>query len=663
MAQLKQVGQGQLAALGPVFASLLMLMGLVFALLGIKFWGFRRRLTFDRGNQSSNRRSAQQQAAMPPRYAAYESQVNGTDHAVQGVFRQRNLEEFESAPSAGNKYLTGSVPNLRLAELPPLESSSSVAFRAQPQSMRRSRHKVHSANFDYYGEPPTRQPPVPPVQTLPAPVAETEPNSKLDMPNFDHFAEKYELVSAQPAVEQLKAPKSNVGNYLKYEQVDDVPEILTPDDEHAGAAISVAAVVHQATPVTPVTPIEQPLPLEHTDSAFVVEIIAGTPDTIERVDSPIGHQLFADLELTQHETQPEFRRTRSSYEMNEADILDIQTDFSDVPLPGSPPGFGKSIDDDWENFEDLHTVVELPEPNWLAHPQAEQLSSVETTLSEANLQLEHVVQQQSLFQQLELIEPQDVTIATEPEPPPYSAERPQLPDYESLMQLDSFQGKRNLPKYADVVSQDPANSARFVSSIEDLLEELRVSEVTPPAEQVRTFEQLYEELEPTNSPLPARRPPQPTPRITKPTTLNVRGNAPPLTCYTPEELGSSSASSEAEAEVETLVVAAPQPAKRAGRTLKVRFDVENLRYYQSAEVPSSNESEEEDFESASELSPQSPRNLDLAMPRLFATQISQEDSDEETFGRAIRQHRTMTDALPSILQLEHPTLIHKDTEA
>lgn len=53
----------------------MLLMSLVMALLGIKIWGFRRRLTFDSGGGRSTTRATQQQPQTAPRYAAYESQV------------------------------------------------------------------------------------------------------------------------------------------------------------------------------------------------------------------------------------------------------------------------------------------------------------------------------------------------------------------------------------------------------------------------------------------------------------------------------------------------------------------------------------------------------------------------------------------------------------
>ncbi|KAL7734846.1 hypothetical protein ACLKA6_011125 [Drosophila palustris] len=717
MAQLTYVGQGAAATFGPLLATAMLLVSLVLALLGIKFWGFRRRLTFDRA-PATQQPQQQSQSQQTPRYAAYESQVNGTDNAVHGVFRQRNTEEFESTRptnSAGSKYLAGSVPNLSLSSLAPREHkdvasipelAGTVPYRSgpEPQAARRVRREVHSANYEYYATPPTRQPPAPPGAAdavaatppppQPAPLTAAEPKAleQLDIPNFDHFAEKYELISAKPngcgePRESQLVHKGN-GRYVKYEQVDDVPELLTPDDDQAGAAISVAAMVHhipkesqqdllqksqeeyQLEPLTIHSiqlPNDQLLPLEHTDSAFVVEIIAGTPDSMEQTDPVIAPKLFDDLELTTHQVDPAFELKRSSNEMNEADILDIQPDFSGLQLmepeaesgPNSPPGFGKSIDEDWENFENLDHVTDLPEPNWSVHP-----AMLETPLqeeSETNLELENVVQHDTLFQQLELMEP--AADVSQSEPPPYEARLPPppiLPDYESLMQQDKSKTLRNLPKYADVVGQDRANGTRYVSSIEDLFGELQVNGEAPTdnSTHVSNFEELCEELEIVPSPVPARRAPQPAPRVSKPATLSARGDAPPLTCYEPEELPNSSSSEEET--VDPAPQSHPQPAKRQRH---VRFDVENLQYYQSAEVPSSNESEV-DFQSADESDTEwpprptqrmvtLPTDEEVSVPRLFGTQVSQEESDDdEAFGRAIRQHRTMTEALRPVVQLE-----------
>ncbi|XP_032289997.1 uncharacterized protein [Drosophila virilis] len=615
---------------------------------------------------------------------------------------------------SANKYLTGSVPNLQLTKLAPYaykeetsipELAGPVPYCSEPQAARRRRREVHSASYEYYSTPPTRQPPAPPTA-----VAAAEPPSQLDIPNFDHFAEKYKLISAKASSEE---PKEH-GRYVKYEQVDDVPELLTPDDDQVGAAISVAAQVHHVPAViqtqtepelsTEAEPAQDTvynsrfLELEHTDSAFVVEIIDGTPDSIEQTDPVIARNLFDNLEMPQHMEDAEFERIRSTYEMNEADILDMQPDFAELgnqlPAPSSPPGFGKSIDDDWENFANLEIVTNSPQSSWsvLDPSRTEQID-------ETNIDLENVVQQESLFQELELIPPTDgqhtfrqQITAHSFEPPPYDMQPhnlPILPDYESLMQLEGSQNNKNLPKYADVVGKGKGkeNVAKYVSSIEDLFVELQVNGEPPTGnslplvEEVHNFEELCEELQIAASPVPARRPPQPAPRVSKPATLNVRGDAPPLTCYEREELPSSSSS---EAEVEEIAIApplpaAPQPTKRIGRTLKVRFDVDNLQYYQSAEVPSSNESDVE-FESADEqdepqlpsrstqplipLLPDEPSpNAEPDVPRLFSTQVSLEDSDDEAFGRAIRQHRSMTDALRPVVHLDRTAQGDRITEA
>lgn len=93
MAQLNNVGQGKFtvqplspqaficssiaAVFGPLAATAMLLLSLVFALLGIKFWGFRRRLRFDRTISTTTAAAAtSQQQLQPPQYAAYESQVS-----------------------------------------------------------------------------------------------------------------------------------------------------------------------------------------------------------------------------------------------------------------------------------------------------------------------------------------------------------------------------------------------------------------------------------------------------------------------------------------------------------------------------------------------------------------------------------------------------------
>ncbi|XP_001352786.3 uncharacterized protein [Drosophila pseudoobscura] len=688
MAQLENVGQGRHAVVGPMLASAMLLVGLLFALLGIKIWGFRRRLTFDRSGGSSRSSPAQAQQA-PPRYAAQESQVNGTDNAVHGVFRQRNLEEFESSwpssTSTVNSYLAGSVPNLRMGE--PAE----VLYRAPPQTQRRRRKEVLSAHSDSYSAPPTRMPPSPPTRAVPpadlAVAVAPEPPSELGMPNFDHFAEKYALISAAQQTEdaarttQLRSKDS--GRYVKFDPVDDVPELLTPEDDQGGtSSLSVTAVVHRGAPPadeheSEMTSSSQEAGDQSADSAFVVAVIAGSPEATTPPQATLGRSLFDDLELPSGEQDPEFVRIRSSFVMNEADILDL-------PAAGSPPGFGKSIEEDWENWENLDAVAEVPEPNWALHPGAleqlppvettlseatlsldnvEQLPPVETTLSEATLALDNLEQVEGLFHQLELMEPAPRGHPEAPpdlqsvEPPPYDPGPLYLPDYESLMQLEDSRASHTLPKYTEAVGGE-----RFVSSIEDLYAELETNGGTGPSSSeaptngIDNFEDLCQEMAvagavtvaeaEAEAPRPA---PQPAPRSTKTSTLNVRGDAAPLPCYHPEELpGSSSSEDEAPS--------APRPAQRNPRTLRVRFDVENLQYYQSAEVVASSSGESEEdrppprpmmrstiFEPEPEPEPGPGHN---SVPSLFGAQVSQEDSsDDEAFGRAISQHRTMTAAL------------------
>ncbi|XP_017059414.1 uncharacterized protein LOC108100162 [Drosophila ficusphila] len=731
MAQLTNVGQDQQAFVGPLVASAMLLMGLVFALLGIKFFGFRRRLTFGGSQVQQSPQQNQQPTINPPRYAAFESQVNGTDTAVHGVFRRRNLEEFESpwpSPSTatGNNYITGSVPNLQLFGASPRETKttegSEVSYRDKSKALRVQRMEVHSERYEYYTSPPTRKPPAPPVETdidegtqaLPSPskIPESipsssskaatdaptlrrvsppnnlpltsvsadsvpEPPSELGMPNFDHFAEKYNLFSVKPTTEVTKATQlsnKNSGRYVKFEPVDDVPEILTPEDsipepltpdDGLGGALSVTAVVHRGA-----IPKEEPKPdgqrrdpfedASHADSAFVVEIIAGSPETegTPSMQLPMQRNLFEDLELPQGEHDSDFVRIRSSFVMNEADILDL--DQLQLPAASSPPGFGKSIDEDWENFENLDAAVDLPEPNWAHHPNRnslEQLPTVETTLSEATLGLDNVPRDEGLFHQLELVEPGLDIFEPEPpapvvDPPPYDPGLPYLPDYESLMQLESAKSGQNLPKYTEVMEQR-SKKANYVSSIEDLYADLEVNGLqvagASPNQSngIQNFEELCQEMAMV-APL-VRQAPQPAPRSTKLATLNVRGDAPPLACYQPGELPNSS-SSDSDGE-DGARSSAPQPARRDPKSLKVRFDVDNLQYYQSAEVVTSSGEESGEDEQLPRPTPMQrvaifePRNN--GVPSLFGSQVSQEDSDEDDdgFGRAISQHRSMTAAL------------------
>ncbi|EDW94192.1 titin [Drosophila yakuba] len=725
MAQLKNVGQGQQAVVvGPMLASVMLLMGLVFALLGIKFFGFRRRLTFERSQVQNQRQQQNQQQQPPPRYAAFESQVNGTDTAVHGVFRRRNLEEFESPwPSAstttGNNFISGSVPDLHLygasPRRPKATDESPVSYREKSEAQRHQRLEVHSEHYEFFTAPPTRKPPSPPVQSevlaetatvvalskipesSPAPPPRTirpsaippaaapnpsapaasveavpEPPSELGMPNFDHFAEKYELFSVKPTTAvtrptQLRSKHS--GRYVKFEPVDDVPEILTPEDpvpelltpdDGLGGAMSVTAVVHRGAipkeepesreqPQAPNDPFGVP---SNADSAFVVEIIAGSPEAeaTPSAQPTIQDGLFENLELPQGELDSDFVRIRSSFVMNEADILDL--DQLQLPAASSPPGFGKSIDEDWENFANLDAVLDVPEPNWSLHPNSlEQVPTVETTLSEATVGLDNVEQVEGLFNQLELIEQRMDIFEPEPpapiiKPPPYDPGLPYLPDYESLMRLENAKSGQKLPDYTEVMEQRSKKS-NFVNSIEDLYADLDANEAeVNQSNEIHNFEDLCQEMAVV---VPAeRQAPQPAPRSTKSArSLNVRGSASPLACYQPEELPSSSSS---DTDGEEGARSAPEPAKRDPKSLKVRFDVDNLQYYQSAEVVTTSEESEED-EPFNQPTPMQrsilfePRNTG-GVPSLFGSQVSQEDSDDDDgFGRAISQHRSMTATL------------------
>jgi len=136
-----------------------------------------------------------------------------------------------------------------------------------------------------------------------------------------------------------------------------------------------------------------------------VEIIAGSPEmeATPRIKPTSLGGLFDGLELPQGKHDSDFVRIRSSFVMNEADILDL--DPLQLPAASSPPGFGKSIDEDWENFANLDAVVEVPEPNWALHPNSlEQLPTVETTLREATLRLDNIEQVEGLFHELEAVE-------------------------------------------------------------------------------------------------------------------------------------------------------------------------------------------------------------------------------------------------------------------
>ncbi|XP_030373431.1 uncharacterized protein LOC115623287 [Scaptodrosophila lebanonensis] len=676
MAQIANVGQGLHATLGPLTASTIIFLGLIFALLCIKIWGFKRRLTFESRVETA---PSTAQLTPPPssRQTRGSLQVNGTDNAIHGIFRRRNVEEIESVHASAHtppvKYIAGSVPNLRLAtELLSQDgfievTTANVASEPQiqePKAPRRRRREVHSSSFEYYAMPPTRKPPTPPVP-------EADPPPGLDVPNFDHFAEKYKLFTAKTTSDEFNVPQGankDIGGYMKYERVDDdlVPEPLTPEVEPT--AVSVSAIVHSNFNSYPDREEEEPalpntdtshnsLPIniddledEQIDSAYIENIFSNSSNT--PAESSVQPDLFSHLEIPSALSSindTNFQRIRSSYEMNEADLLDIQPDLDQPPMPGphSPPGFGKTIDEDWENFENLQDV-EGPDPNWALHPNTintlEQVPYVVETLNNGTLTLGNVPEIENLFEELELIEPLQQTVESEqreirPPPPSYASSSPALPDYESLMQEESMKASYSLPKYADVVGGNN-NNTKYISSIDDLYAEIGESNVET---NLHDFEELCEELEVITVP---SIPPLPAPRLRNTSMFNDHG---------------LSGSSNSNAAIGTIgAIAAPRPAKRNARALKVRFDIENLQYYQSAELPSSSESDDPDSYMVTPPTPMLRLSVGDSSESLaenkkasifIGSQASQTDSDTDEFGpertansdHAVQQHCLMTE--------------------
>ena len=70
-------------------------------------------------------------------------------------------------------------------------------------------------------------------------------------------------------------------------------------------------------------------------------------------DDKLWREMEKEVELfNAHNIEEQFTTIRHSYEINEADFLDQK---SPINSPQQPLGFGKTIDDDWVNFEKLKT--------------------------------------------------------------------------------------------------------------------------------------------------------------------------------------------------------------------------------------------------------------------------------------------------------------------
>ncbi|XP_046807258.1 uncharacterized protein LOC124419973 isoform X1 [Lucilia cuprina] len=77
-----------------------------------------------------------------------------------------------------------------------------------------------------------------------------------------------------------------------------------------------------------------------------------TNDSNNHFDDQLWQEMEKDIENDfSHNIEEEFTKIRHSYEVHEADFLEK----SPLNSPQQPLGFGKSIEDDWSNFENLKT--------------------------------------------------------------------------------------------------------------------------------------------------------------------------------------------------------------------------------------------------------------------------------------------------------------------
>ncbi|XP_037814764.1 LOW QUALITY PROTEIN: trichohyalin-like [Lucilia sericata] len=102
---------------------------------------------------------------------------------------------------------------------------------------------------------------------------------------------------------------------------------------------------------------------------------AQTNDSRHEFDDQLWQEMEKDIENDfSHNIEEEFTKIRHSYEVHEADFLEK----SPLNSPQQPLGFGKSIEDDWINFEQLKTQ-QIAKAN-LQSPQ-----EIKITFSDAEL--------------------------------------------------------------------------------------------------------------------------------------------------------------------------------------------------------------------------------------------------------------------------------------
>uniref|UniRef100_A0A0A1XGT4 Uncharacterized protein n=1 Tax=Zeugodacus cucurbitae TaxID=28588 RepID=A0A0A1XGT4_ZEUCU len=152
---------------------------MISTLVGIKIWWFKHRLTFDHG-RTNNGAAGGATPTLPLRTRSSRekrmSQEIREPVEVHGVFRRRQEDDLDIVP-------TKQLPPVRIRNL----SQSTPSLFPLPPTRRQDR--VRSAIFEEY-EPPTREPPRPPIDASP-PLHTPTISLVEEMPTFDELEQKY----------------------------------------------------------------------------------------------------------------------------------------------------------------------------------------------------------------------------------------------------------------------------------------------------------------------------------------------------------------------------------------------------------------------------------------------------------------------------------------
>ncbi|XP_050336366.1 uncharacterized protein LOC126763153 isoform X1 [Bactrocera neohumeralis] len=164
---------------------------MISTLVGIKIWWFKHRLTFDH-SRTSNGAAGGATPTLPLRTRSSRekrmSQEIREPVEVHGVFRRRQEDDLDIVP-------TKQLPPVRIRNL----SQSTPSLFPLPPTRRQER--VRSAIFEEY-EPPTREPPRPPIDSPPPPKREPT-RSQIDSPPLQHTP-TISLVEEMPTFDELE---------------------------------------------------------------------------------------------------------------------------------------------------------------------------------------------------------------------------------------------------------------------------------------------------------------------------------------------------------------------------------------------------------------------------------------------------------------------------